>query len=113
MARLHVVRGRSAFAELARRGHRVREGPVTVTFLARTGDHRFSFAVSRRLGPAVARNRLRRRLRALLAEAVADPTLGLPEGDYLVRVAPTAVPLEFGELRTVLHRALGRTGAAA
>jgi ribonuclease P protein component len=86
---------------------------VTVTFLPRPGDHRFSFAVGRGVGSAVERNRLRRRLRALLGAAVGDPDLVLPEGDYLVRVTPSAGRLSYAELGAVLHRALRRTGSAA
>ena len=56
------------------------------------------------------RNRLRRRLRALLREALADPGLALAGGDYLVGAAPAAVGLDHAELRIGLWRALARVG---
>jgi ribonuclease P protein component len=52
-----------------------------------------AFAIGRALGPAVARNRLRRRLRAILA------TIGPPPGIYLIGARPGAHELTFAELR--------------
>ena len=54
---------------------------------------RVAFALGRALGPAVVRNRLRRRLRALLS--VAPP----PPGLYLVGARPDAVARSFVELQ--------------
>jgi ribonuclease P protein component len=56
------------------------------------------FAVGRRVGGAVQRNRLRRRLRAIATEAAAD----LAPGAYLIGVAPPAAALPFRELRTIV-----------
>lgn len=55
------------------------------------------------------RNRLRRRLRA----AVAECTSWLGPGNYLVGVAPGAVPLSSGELRLMLVGALRAVQAAS
>ena len=106
MAKLLAVRGRDSFAALARHGRRVREGPLTVVHLAGPDDARVAFAVGRRVGPAVSRNRLRRRLRAIWRE-VAPAT-----GDYLIVAAPGAVSMTFRELRCVLEGALGRLEAS-
>lgn len=111
MGELLVVRGRTAHADLARHGHRVREGALTVTHRPDAGVPRFAFAIGRRVGPAVTRNRLRRRLRALLREALADPGLTVAGGDYLVGAAPGAVGLDHAALRAGLWRALERAGA--
>jgi ribonuclease P protein component len=50
----------------------------------------------------VDRNRLRRRLRSIADESCDV----LPAGAYLVHAGPDAVRLSFGELRTVMVRAL-------
>jgi ribonuclease P protein component len=52
------------------------------------------------VGTAVVRNRLRRRLRALVAE------LAPPSGTYLVVATPAAAGLSFAELRAELVRCL-------
>ncbi len=51
-----------------------------------------AFAVGRAVGPAVVRNRLRRRLRSLLAAAE------LPPGRYLVGARPAAAARTWVEL---------------
>jgi ribonuclease P protein component len=102
MGTLWRVRGRTAFATLAREGRRVREGLVTVVFRPGEPPPRVAFAVSRKVGSAVVRNTVRRRLRAVLAEA------DLAGGDYLVIAAPGTGELGFPELRGQLLRALGR-----
>jgi ribonuclease P protein component len=88
---------------LRERGRYLRRGPITVTFL--DGDPgtppRFAYAVGRRVGTAVARNRLRRRLRAAVATAGS-----LRPGAYLVGAGPEAARLSFGELRDTLCEAL-------
>ena len=61
-----------------------------------------AFVINRRVGNAVTRNRLRRRLRSILAGQA--PTL--PAGAYLVRTAPEASQLAFDELRAAMSRAL-------
>ena len=64
-----------------------------------------AFAISRKVGPAVVRNRLRRRLRDELAGlARADR---LPAGAYLVSLAPAAAALDGPALRRHLRAALG------
>ena len=62
---------------------------------------RVAFAIGRRVGGAVERNRLRRRLRAALAE------FDLAPGSYLVAAGPEAAHLSWTELRTALAEALG------
>jgi RNase P protein component len=57
-----------------------------------------AFALGRALGPAVVRNRLRRRLRVLLA---ASP---VPPGWYLVGATPAAVERQFDALRQDVSR---------
>jgi len=58
---------------------------------------RVAFALGRAVGPAVTRNLIRRRLRALLNEQIT-----LPAGIYLVGAQPTAATSTF----EALHRDL-------
>jgi ribonuclease P protein component len=63
-----------------------------------------AYAVGRRAGNAVARNRLRRRLRA----AVQDHRHLLAPGTaYLIGADPSAATMSFAALSTALARALG------
>ncbi len=63
------------------------------------------FAIGRRVGSAVVRNRLRRRLRDELAHlARADE---LPAGAYLIGLAPAAASLDGPTLRRHLRTAIG------
>ena len=74
-----------------------------------------AYAVSRKVGGAVERNLLRRRMRAIVAEQAGD----LPTGAYLVRSGPDGPALEFRELKVAMSRAMekatnpARSGAAA
>jgi ribonuclease P protein component len=62
-----------------------------------------AYSVGRRLGGAVVRNRVRRRLRQIVAERAPH----LVSGAYLIGVAPAAASLSFGDLRSIVGRALG------
>jgi ribonuclease P protein component len=85
--RLAPLRGRAELDALRRRGRRSRAGALGVTFLppAEPGPEvaRTAFAVDRRAGTAVVRNRIRRRLRAGLRQLAAAGDLR--PGAYLVR----------------------------
>jgi ribonuclease P protein component len=73
---------------------------VTVTWapVHPTAPPQVGFAVGKRVGGAVQRNRLRRRLRAIATEVAAD----LTPGAYLIGTAPEAAALPFRELRTIV-----------
>jgi ribonuclease P protein component len=94
------LRGRQSFVALRRSGRRVQRGPITVTWAPGqpTEPPQVGFAVGRRVGGAVQRNRLRRRLRAIATEVAAD----LVPGAYLIGAAPEAATLPFRELRTIV-----------
>jgi len=62
------------------------------------------YAIGRRVGSAVVRNRLRRRLRALMNEAA--PTL--PVGAYMVVSGPEGPGLRYDELKVAMSQAVER-----
>ncbi len=70
---------------------------------------RIGFAAGRRVGPAVVRNRLRRRLRAVMQQ-LSDPGRqpSFPSGDYLVRPRPGATNATFTRLLRDAEQALER-----
>jgi ribonuclease P protein component len=79
---------------------------VSVAFVADDGGHaRIAYGVGRKVGPAVVRNRVRRRLRAA-ARDIARERDGLPSGAYLVTVRPDATRLDYADLRRQLASAL-------
>lgn len=120
------IRERAAFERLRTEGVRIR--PLTSPPLPGESHRRRSlwcsylpdteatpprvaFAIGRKVGPAVVRNRLRRQIRAVLAEAGTPPgtppgtSPGTPPGamapgSYLFGAHPSVVDLEFGDLRT-------------
>lgn len=67
-----------------------------------------AFAISRQVGTAVVRNRLRRRLRAVLSELDRAGCPCFPSGDYLLRVRPGAETVPYPALREDVVEALGR-----
>jgi ribonuclease P protein component len=103
------VRHRRTFDRLRHSPDRGRSGPASVGFVRETSWSRveIAYVIGRRVGTAVTRNRLRRRLRAI----VADPTARLPTGAYVIHVAPSATQLGFDELKAHLSRAVERAVA--
>ena len=95
------VRDRRMFGALGRHGTRRRSGPVTVTVLCDPAapGARVAYGVSRAVGGAVDRNRVRRRLRAIVRDTELAP------GAYLVSVSPAAAALPFDELAGHLRQA--------
>lgn len=81
------------------------EGSATAIDEARTGHARAGFVVSKAVGNAVVRNRVRRRLRHLCAARLAD----LPPGSILVvRALPPAAVADSALLGRELDAALKR-----
>ncbi|MDI2130487.1 ribonuclease P protein component [Yinghuangia seranimata] len=111
------LRRRDEFAIAVRRGRRTGR-PLLVVHLAQPGSAtdphaspgetppaRAGFVVSKAVGPAVVRNRVKRRLRHLVRDR-----LGLlPEGSLVVvRALPPAAEAEYADLASDLDAALGR-----
>lgn len=67
---------------------------------------RIGYTVTKKIGGAVVRNRLKRRLRALARELL--PTAGLPGHDHVLIGRGDGVTRDFAQLRADLARALGK-----
>jgi ribonuclease P protein component len=67
---------------------------------------RFGYTVSKKVGGAVVRNRVRRRLRALTAAL--DPATLTPGFDYVLIARPAAAERSFADLKNDLDQALTR-----
>jgi ribonuclease P protein component len=115
----HVVErlgSRAQFAFLRAHGTTVREGQLRIvavrppevagTAASGAGSSAVAYAISRRVGTAVRRNRARRRLREIFRAAHAAGSL--PCGWYLVTVFPSATEPAFEELEHWVDRAIGR-----
>lgn len=100
------IRSRRIFDQLGRSRRRGRSGPITVSFQPEPAWERpqVGYAIARRLGNAVVRNRLRRRLRAIVNELA--PTL--PVGAYMVVSGPGGPGLRYDELKVAMSQALER-----
>ncbi|WP_091228332.1 ribonuclease P protein component [Microbacterium sp. 3J1] len=92
---------------VVRRGSRC-GGARVITSMMTTGESRaarFGFIISKQVGTAVVRNTVRRRLKAVCAEALP----GVPEGtDVVIRALPASATASYAELRADVHRCLGR-----
>jgi ribonuclease P protein component len=87
----------------------VRSDPLLVARIRRTdlGVTRFGFAIGRRLGSAVRRNRIRRRLREALRAMTPTPQ---PGWDVLIIARPPIVEADHDALVEALRKVLGRGG---
>jgi ribonuclease P protein component len=99
------VHSRRQFERLARSDHKGRCGTLRVVFVASdVPDEHFAaaYAISKNVGGAVERNRIRRRLRAAMDELA--PTLAT--GLYLIKCDFGTKDLTYEQLRATLERAL-------
>ncbi|MDJ1371697.1 ribonuclease P protein component [Gulosibacter molinativorax] len=94
-----VTRG-DDYRRISRRGTRVSARGLVVLAELRadaTAPTRFGFIITKRVGVAVVRNRLRRRLKAISRELL----VLIPTGaSFIIRVFPEAADLSYDELRT-------------
>jgi ribonuclease P protein component len=103
------VRTRRQFALFATPTGRGQSGPLRVSFVAQESSQYpdVAYAISRRVGNAVSRNRIRRQLRALVDDLNPQPRSGL----YLIRCGFETGNLSYDQLHHHLHQALVRAGA--
>jgi ribonuclease P protein component len=98
LAKANRITSADDYRVIVRRGAKV-AGAHTVSYLRsrESGtDARFGFIVSKKVGSAVRRNLVRRRLKAACRELVDDGTAGV---DVVVRALPSASAADFGALR--------------
>ena len=99
-----MLRSREDFAHLGERGRTRTDRLLVVHYAANTLQHdRFGIATGRRLGGAVTRNRVRRRIREILR---ATPGVEGRGWDVLVVARPASASASFEELRNALLRLL-------
>jgi ribonuclease P protein component len=109
MAKPQVLTRRADFLS-ANRGTRVaRPGFVLLTRANETGDLRFGITVTKKIGNAVVRNRMKRRFRALVRDILPDH--GLPGTDHVLIGREGGIERDFGLLREELLAALARATA--
>lgn len=112
----HRLSAAADFRQAVRRGRRA-GGPLVVVHLVtpnvdkatstreESGPGRVGFVVSKSVGPAVSRNRVKRRLRHLMRERVGT----LVDGSLLVvRAQPDAAGASYRDLGDELDRCLAR-----
>ncbi len=100
-----TIRSREDFARIGGQGHSRSDRLIVVRFVPNGRDHdRFGISTGRRLGGAVQRNRVRRRLREILRLSPNQTGHGW---DILVVARAPAVDASFDELRSAIERLLG------
>jgi ribonuclease P protein component len=109
--RVGVIRKRADFVAA---NHGVRVARPGFVLLVRPGvqtaDHvRFGVTVTRKIGNAVCRNRMKRRFRALLRDML--PSLGIAGADHVLIGREGGVERDFALLRAELQAALARVAA--
>lgn len=94
----------------ANRGLRVaRPGFVLLVNPNSADELRYGITVTKKIGNAVVRNRVKRRFRALLREML--PSAGLPAHDHVLIGREGGVERDFAKLREELSAALERAKA--
>lgn len=83
-----------------------RTEPAEPAAAATRGGPRFGFTVTKQLGPAVVRNRIRRRLKAAVGHLAAQH--GRPGCDYVLIARAPSLTRPFADLKKELEDALHR-----
>lgn len=110
MADAYTVLTRRSDFLAANRGLRVaRPGFVLLANRNAGQGQRAGITVTKKIGNAVVRNRMKRRFRALLRELLADH--GLPDTDHVLIGRENGIERDFTTLRAELIAALGRARA--
>ena len=112
LPRARLIRRRSLFTATRERGRRTTNRWMTLSVLPRddsapADSAEVAFLTPKRIGEAVIRNRLRRRMREIYRRTPGP----LAAGAYLVWIArPPAVDLPFAELQDCMLTLLRRAG---
>lgn len=110
MAQHMTVLSRRADFLAANRGLRIaRPGFVLLARPNGLDEIRYGITVTKKIGNAVVRNRMKRRFRELLREML--PAAGLPAHDHVLIGREGGIERDFGKLREELAAALSRAAA--
>lgn len=99
---------KSSFEKLSRLGKRARSKDLSLLYRVDDGLNsvNVAYSVGKKVGKAVTRNKVKRRLRSVFHEFANE----LPNGDYLLMVKPSIVDRRFQELRDELLAVLPLKG---
>ena len=106
-----VIKKRADFLS-ANRGKRfARPGFVLLVHDRKDDDTaiRLGITITKKVGNAVVRNRMRRRFRSLMREMLAEK--GRPGADHILIGRQNGIEMDFGKLREDLHMAFDRIAA--
>ena len=104
LARDNRVTSGADYRRISRRGRRV-TGVATVSSVVSSTDgttSRFGFIITRKIGNAVVRNRLRRRLKAACRDLL---DAGMAPREMVIRALPAAVTADWVTLRREIETA--------
>ncbi|MGC8634695.1 MAG: ribonuclease P protein component [Candidatus Limnocylindrales bacterium] len=105
---LETIRRPTDFANLQQHGISRAHPYVIVRVVRNNLEHtRYAFSTSRRLGGAVVRNRVRRRLREIVRSVASRVA---PGWDVLIVARAACLGASYAELRAAMVRLLGRAG---
>jgi ribonuclease P protein component len=105
-ADLHVLRKRAEFLAANKGLRNARPGFVLLTLPNGGLGKRFGVTVTKKIGNAVVRNRMKRRFRELLRAAL--PREGLPDTDHVLIGREGGVERDFATMQRELSVALDR-----
>ncbi len=93
---IRSVTARSSFVALRSDGVRFRSGPVSLRFAPVEDEPALAFAIGKKFGTAVERNRARRRMRAAFVESSAHERL--PAGAYQLSASRHVLTIDYTRL---------------
>ena len=103
---ISVIRKRADFLAANKGLRNARAGFVLLTVPNPGAGKRFGVTVTKKIGNAVVRNRMKRRFRELMRRAL--PQEGLPDTDHVLIGREGGIERDFATMRQELSAALGR-----